>query len=45
MAIKAFSKAAAYAEENGKDAIINEIQLMRNLDHPNLLKLFDVYET
>ena len=33
MAIKAFSKAAAYGEENGKEAIINEIQIMRKLEH------------
>ena len=33
MAIKAFSKAAAYDEENGKEAIINEIQIMRKLEH------------
>lgn len=29
MAIKAFSKQAAYAEENGKSAIVNELQIMR----------------
>lgn len=29
MAIKAFSKNLAYAEENGKEGLINEIKLMR----------------
>ena len=29
MAIKAFSKSVAYAEENGKEGLINEIKLMR----------------
>jgi len=33
MAIKAFSKAVAYGNENGKEAIINEIRIMRNLEH------------
>ena len=45
MAIKAFSKAAAYGEDNGKEAIINEIQIMRKLEHQNLIKLHEVYET
>ena len=40
MAIKAFSKSAAYAEENGKEAIVNEITIMRKLRHPNLLRLY-----
>ena len=45
MAIKAFSKSAVYAEENGKEGLINEIQLMRELNHPNIMKLYEVYET
>ncbi|CAD8127847.1 unnamed protein product [Paramecium sonneborni] len=45
MAIKAFSKSLAYAEENGKEGLINEIKLMRQVDHPNILKLYEVYET
>ncbi|CAD8199166.1 unnamed protein product [Paramecium octaurelia] len=45
MAVKAFSKSIAYAEENGKEAIINEIKLMRQVDHLNIIKLYEVNET
>ncbi|CAD8211501.1 unnamed protein product [Paramecium octaurelia] len=45
MAIKAFSKGVAYAEENGKEGLMNEIKLMRQLDHPNIIKLHEVHET
>lgn len=53
MAIKAFCKNAVYKEENGKvmnlsigqEGLMNEIQIMRALDHPNLMKLYEVYET
>lgn len=45
MAIKAFSKAAVYAEDHGKEGLINEINIMRKFDHPNLMKLYEVYET
>ena len=52
-AIKAFCKNAVYKEENGKvmnlsigqEGLMNEIQIMRALDHPNLMKLYEVYET
>jgi serine/threonine protein kinase len=45
MAVKAFSKAASFAENKGEDALINEITLMRKLNHKNLIKLYEVYET
>ncbi|CAK82004.1 unnamed protein product (macronuclear) [Paramecium tetraurelia] len=45
MAIKAFAKQPAYAEENGKNAIINELTIMRNLNNLHLMKLYEVYET
>ncbi|CAD8060114.1 unnamed protein product [Paramecium sonneborni] len=45
MAIKAFSKQAIYGEENGKNAIINELKIMRNLNNTHLMKLYEVYET
>jgi len=37
MAIKAFSKSVTYAEENGKEGLINEIKIMRQLNHPNII--------
>ncbi|CAD8165320.1 unnamed protein product [Paramecium pentaurelia] len=44
-AVKAFSKQVAYNEENGKESIINEIQIMRELNNQHLMKLYEVYET
>ena len=38
-AVKAFSKENAYAEENGKESLINEINIMRKLNHKNLMKV------
>jgi serine/threonine protein kinase len=45
MAIKAFGKEAAYSQENGKEAIINEIKITRMFNHPNLMKIDGVYES
>ncbi|KAL4468378.1 hypothetical protein ABPG72_012272 [Tetrahymena utriculariae] len=44
-AVKAFSKEAAYNQENGKEALINEIELMRALNHKNIIRLHEVFET
>ena len=44
-AIKAFSKEATYGEDKGKESLINEIELMRKFNHPNLMKLYEVYES
>ena len=41
-AVKAFSKQSCFNAKNGKDSLINELTLMRQLSleyHPNLLKL------
>ncbi|CAK75077.1 unnamed protein product (macronuclear) [Paramecium tetraurelia] len=45
MAVKAFCKNAIYKQEKGKDGLVNEIQIMRDLEHQNLMKLYEVYET
>lgn len=44
-AVKAFSKEAAFSEENGKECLIKEIEIMRHLDHKNCMKLHEVYES
>lgn len=46
-AVKAFSKANTYNSENGKESLINELSIMRELSHQsdNLLCLEAVYES
>lgn len=44
-AVKAFSKDAAFSQEKGKEALVTEIELMRALDHDNIMKLHEVFET
>ncbi len=43
--MKAFSKEGTYQEENGKESLINEIELNRKLTHKNLMRLYGVYES
>lgn len=45
VAVKAFSKQAAYSEEHGKEAIVNELTIMRKLNHYHLMKMHEIYET
>ena len=45
VAIKAFGKETTFSQENGKDALINEIKITRMFNHPNLMKLEGVYES
>ncbi|CAD8064444.1 unnamed protein product [Paramecium sonneborni] len=45
MAIKAFSKQAAFEEENGKQAIVNELKIMRQLNNSHIMQMYEVYET
>lgn len=44
-AVKAFSKDYLDGQEKGKEAFINEIFLLKGLDHKNILKLYEIYET
>ena len=44
-AVKAFSKEAAYSEDKGKECLIKEIEVMRNLNHKNCMKLYEVFES
>lgn len=44
-AVKAFSKECVYSQDKGKESLINEIEIMRALDHINVIKLHEVYET
>ena len=45
VAVKAFSKEKQYAGEKGRESLMNEIKLMRRLDHNNIMRLEGVYET
>lgn len=38
-AVKAFSKESAYSEENGKECLIKEIDIMRHLNNKHNMKL------
>lgn len=47
-AVKAFSKQSCFNGKNGKESLINELTIMRELSqdwHPNLLRLEGVYES
>jgi len=46
-AVKAFTKEGVIAsnKSNAKPSMINEIDIMRVLDHDNIIKLYEVYET
>ena len=44
-AVKAFSKEAAYSEDKGKECLIKEIEIMRNLNHKYCMKLHEVFES
>jgi serine/threonine protein kinase len=47
-AVKAFSKQNSYCAKNGKESLINELAVLRELNrepHPNVLKLEAVFES
>lgn len=45
VAVKAFSKEKQYSGDKGRESLENEIQLMRRLNHSNIMRLEGVYET
>ncbi|CAD8159311.1 unnamed protein product [Paramecium pentaurelia] len=44
-AIKAFSKSYMSQQSKGIESLLNEIKVMRRLNHPNIVKLHEVHET
>jgi serine/threonine protein kinase len=44
-AVKSFAKEAILAEPKGKASLINEIQVTRNLKHPNIMNIEEIHET
>ncbi|EGR27882.1 protein kinase domain protein [Ichthyophthirius multifiliis] len=44
-AIKAFNKEFMSSQHKGKESLINEISVMRNLSNEHLINLYEVYET
>lgn len=44
-AVKAFSKAYIKAQDRGRDSLINEIQILKTINHPNIIELLEVHET
>jgi serine/threonine protein kinase len=43
--VKAFAKEALTVELKGKESLMNEINVMRSLDHNCLMKLYEVFES
>jgi len=44
-AVKAFSKEYLLSQPKGKQSLVNEIQVMRKLDHPCIMQLEEVHES
>lgn len=44
-AIKAFNKEFMLTQHKGRESLINEITIMRTLNHDNLIHLYETYET
>ncbi|CAD8181047.1 unnamed protein product [Paramecium pentaurelia] len=44
-AIKAFSKQFINEQQKGKESLLNEMQVMRAIKHPNIVQLLEVHET
>lgn len=44
-AIKAFSKEGLCMQNKGKHAFVSEVEILSDLDHENLMKLYEVHES
>ena len=44
-AVKAFSKEYLLSQSKGRESIINEIEIMKDLDHPYVIKLEELHES
>ena len=44
-AVKAFSKDYLTTQHRGKESLINEISIMKELNHPNTMKLEEIHES
>lgn len=44
-AVKAFSKEYIESQDKGKDSLLIEIDIMKELEHPNIIKFFEIHET
>lgn len=44
-AVKAFSKEFVESQDKGKESLILEIDILKELDHPNIIKFFEIHET
>lgn len=44
-AVKAFSKDFLLGQPKGRDSVINEIQVMRRLKHPNIINFEELHES
>jgi serine/threonine protein kinase len=44
-AVKAFAKEYLLSQQKGKESLMNEIDLMRELNHPNLINFIEIHES